>query len=167
MMVRPIVPIKERLAKRSKLNEETGCIEWQGYLRGGYGNTTVRLESKKHKTIGVHRLAYEHYVGKIPEGLLVCHKCDNRKCINPKHLFLGTYKDNMNDMIAKGRDGNRLTNCPVGEAHYRAKLTDKDVAHARQLRESGFTYRKLAKRFRVSEPTIIDAINRKSWRHVK
>jgi len=80
-----------------------GCWEWIGSKNPkGYGCFRVRGTLKP-----AHRVAYDLFVGIIPEGLRVLHKCDNRACVNPKHLWLGTNQDNTNDMISKGRDNLR------------------------------------------------------------
>lgn len=91
--------------KNYKINESTGCWEWMGaHLQNGYGFAKLMCYKKgKKRNFTAHRLFYEHYKGKIPKGLLVCHHCDNRICCNPEHLFLGTHKDNMQDMMIKGR----------------------------------------------------------------
>lgn len=79
---------------------EAGCWEWQRARMGaGYGNTRYQ-----GKTINTHRLSYMLFVGPIPEGMYVLHKCDNPPCVNPEHLWLGTPADNMRDRDAKGRD---------------------------------------------------------------
>lgn len=80
---------------------EDACWEWMGRLhKGGYGRFAV---DKRHKGGYAHRQAYELSVGPIPEGLFVCHHCDNRKCVNPKHLYAGTHEDNVRDMLERGR----------------------------------------------------------------
>lgn len=98
----------------SKVVKSEGCWEWQGAKRSnGYG-----VIYKKGKSTQAHRFSWMITSGAIPEGMYVCHKCDNRPCVRPDHLFLGTHTDNMRDCGAKGRictiGKSRLTHCKYG-----------------------------------------------------
>jgi hypothetical protein len=91
--------LQERFNRSYDINKEIGCWEWNRALNvKGYGH--MRMD---HKNILAHRLAYELYKGEITNSLCVCHSCDNPKCVNPAHLWLGTKKDNNKDMLQKGR----------------------------------------------------------------
>lgn len=97
------------------------CWEWKsGFSQNGYGN--VKLLNKTRYT---HRVSYELAFGDIPNGLYVLHHCDNRKCVNPSHLFLGTARDNSDDKVYKNRQ-------PRGETNGRCKLSDEQVAEIRR-----------------------------------
>lgn len=106
-------------------------------------------------------MSYEAFVGPIPEGLFVCHRCDNRACVNPAHLFLGTQTENIADAKAKGR-----LNPARGERAGKAKLTEDKVRAMRKLREDGATFSSLAKQFGISLPSTIHVCRRQHWRHV-
>ena len=86
-----------------KVNKTIDCWEWIGAIdRHGYGKFSI-----KYKKYIAHRISWELHNGKIPKGICVLHRCDNRKCMNPEHLWLGTQQDNSDDMIRKGRSANR------------------------------------------------------------
>lgn len=101
------------------------CWEWMGALTyQGYG-----VYGKPKRL--AHRLSWEHYNGPIPDGMFVCHKCDNPPCVNPEHLFLGTQADNMRDMDSKGRRAKPYDR--HGVKNPRARLTPDQVAEIRRL----------------------------------
>jgi len=134
---------------------EEDCWEWSGLLVRGYGQ--IRINYKKYRP---HRLIYEEINGIIPEGMLVCHHCDNRKCCNPSHLFLGTSQDNVNDMVLKGKHG-------VGEKNGNSKLTEKDILNIRGFYSTGeYLYEDLGEMFKISSKHISRIIRRKAWRHL-
>lgn len=131
----------------------TGCWEWTGALDHGYG---MYWDGRK---VRAHRFAYEQAHGPIPAELCVLHKCDNRKCVNPSHLFLGTRKDNAHDGIQKGR-------MLVGELNPIAKLTAEQVLEIRKAFASGVKERALAEKYHVSGSAICGVVYRRNWRHI-
>lgn len=96
-----LVGVSPDVRFESKLRPVGDCLEWQGCLNHGYGQMGV-----DGVTVLAHRYAWARVNGPIPDGLFVCHKCDNPPCCNVDHLFLGTHQDNMDDMVAKGRQRN-------------------------------------------------------------
>lgn len=152
---------KDKLKRRSKYIKESGCIEWTGATSDGYGSICVRKKNGKKGTIGTHRLSYQAYFGDIPQGMCVCHKCDNRKCVNPEHLFLGTHLDNAKDREVKGRGNHQ-----IGEK-CTAKLKEKQVVLIRKLYKHGILQKDIANRFGINPSTISYIITRKTWKHIK
>lgn len=102
-----IIPMSERLYAFIDKDAASGCWNWTGtIIKGGYGRI-VKREGGKRVHIPAHRAAYLEWAGSIPEGLMVLHDCDNARCINPKHLKLGTHQDNMDDKVARKRCRNQ------------------------------------------------------------
>jgi hypothetical protein len=125
--------------------QENGCWNFTGRLNHkGYGEI---WDGKKRAL--AHRLAYLLCVDDIPTGMLVLHNCDNPSCVNPKHLFLGTNQDNMNDMVRKGRSVSR-----TGLDNPRAILIEREIAEVRQMLSNGFRQKEIADKFGVSVQTI-------------
>ena len=135
------------------------CLEWQGAINGwGYGS----LVMNGHKR-SASKVAWELTNGPVPDGLLVCHTCDNRRCVDPAHLFLGTPADNSRDMAAKGR--NRGFGSP-GTPSPSLRFTDDQVRSMRQLRSEGLSYEKIGKRFDAFPMVVYRIVNRRQRKDV-
>lgn len=136
-----------------------GCWEWVGGAVDGYGRIGVgsRTDGSK-RTERTHRLAWMLINGPIPAGKIVCHTCDNRRCCNPAHLWLGTIAENLRDMDEKGR---RVNTPHPGERNGRAVLTAEQVAHIRDSDEMGTS---LARKFGVHKSTIYSIRKRRNWK---
>lgn len=145
-------PLAERFARYVQKDDPSGCWLWTGSMSRNYGQI-----GRHGRPLLAHRAAWELAHGDIPNGLYVLHRCDNGRCVNPAHLFLGTQRDNIRDMVAKGRD--RFT----GERAYQAILTTEQV---RTIRCSTESARAIAKRLGVAFQTISDVRRRKNWKHV-
>jgi len=157
---------KQKLA-RLKINfnkhviqKEDGCWDWKNCIMNN-GYTTIYFGEKL--LLG-HRASWMLHHGKIPDGLFVLHKCDNRKCTNPEHLFLGTAKDNVHDMIKKGRK--KQSPGLSGEKNPTSKLTHNEVCEIRRLLDSSCTQSSLARKFHVTRSAIWCIKNNKCWRSV-
>lgn len=146
-------------AKVSKTPNETGCLDWLGGLRNGYGHFNTR-----GKYFYAHRLAWELVNGPIPDGLYVCHSCDRPICCNVEHLFLGTSADNLRDMRGKGRGA--APPIRKGAENNKTKLSDADVLEIRGKKYDGWKQRDIAKVFGVSQHTIWCILLRKTWTHI-
>lgn len=147
---------------------ESGCWEWTAAR-----NLPPVLPYGRYKRDGIerkaHRYSWELVFGTLPDGLLACHKCDNPPCVNPFHLFAGTHKDNIDDMVSKKRwcKTRKPNSTGLGEDHHLSKLTENDVLWIRaNYRKGEFGAYRIAKLFSVSKPNILAIIKGTTWRHL-
>lgn len=137
---------KEILLSRVDYEPNTGCWLWNSTLRkDGYGQVTI-----KRKTYSTHRLSYSIFKGD-PDGMFVCHYCDQPSCVNPDHLFLGTHQENMDDMVSKKRGSTRK------------KLTVEQVIF---VKSSTLKHSELAKILNVTAPNILAIRKGISWKNI-
>jgi len=152
--------LTKRFWKKANILDENSCWEWKAGLDSkGYGSFGIN-----YKSIRAPRVAYMILYGKysIPEGMSVCHACDNRKCVNPSHLFIGSNYDNVQDRHTKGRDGSAK-----GQNHGRSKLTNENVYYIRESFSNGLKTRKeLCDMFSMSIGMIKNIINGNYWKSV-
>ena len=132
------------------------CWEWRGTINAqGYG--TFKHRGQRYLA---HRVSYELHLCSLLIGELACHTCDNRKCVNPNHLFSGTNLDNIRDMVAKGRN-------PFGQRIHTTKLQESDVLEIRRLFREGMSKAELGRRYGVHSTNIDALLRGQTWRHVK
>lgn len=138
-----------------------GCWIWQkSKMRNGYG----RYALGGGGVTGAHRASYEAFVGDIPIGMDVCHRCDVRPCVNPEHLFAGTRSENIRDAFQKGR---MSPNKVHGSSHPSSKLQEADVTVILIRRQAGDTKSAIARDFGVTPRVITLIENGEAWKHVK
>lgn len=145
------------------LRVKSGCWMWMaasdpaGYGRIGVGYPKIEL---------AHRFSYRLYFGPFDKNLLVCHRCDNPSCVNPKHLFLGTHKDNHADSARKGRS--KKPPIHFGISHHKSKMNGYLVRKMRNIYAKGkVSQRALAHRFGISQPVLGKIIRGELWKHIK
>lgn len=141
----------------------TDCLEAHEVLKGvalirstGYYQLT-RARSRGQTM--AHRHVWEECFGPIPDGLFVLHRCDNRPCVNPDHLFVGTQADNLRDMVEKGRS------CR-GERHWNAKLTEAEARVILATPRTPGSTRRLMRRFNISRWVINRIRARETWKNI-
>ena len=156
--------LKERFDMKWEAIPESGCWIWTGSSSNGYGQI---WDGAKYE--GAHRISYILHKGEIPDldqyhGMCVCHTCDTSYCVNPDHLFLGTHKENIEDMINKGRDKHDF-----GENNGNSTLREIDVINARAIYKysKNATFRKLANIYGVALRTMWLAIKGETWKHIE
>lgn len=167
------------------VGEPDECWEWQG----GRSDNEYGVFWCQNRIVSAHRMGYMIYHEKSPGELLVCHKCDNRPCCNPHHWFLGTPADNQTDMKLKGRSAKGeksgahtkpesvrrgkdnhwygvLHTWSLGEKNVNARLTREQIPLIREMVNSGMFMTEVAKLFKVSDVSINNIMNGKTWKHV-
>src|SRR5216683_2220131 len=151
-----------------KVKKLSPCWIWIGATTPqGYGSiATIRINGKGFTELA-HRVAYELTYGDIPRGMFVCHTCDNRFCVNPSHLFLGTHQDNMQDMHQKGRsiEHTKPERHARGERQHLAKLTAEQVQEIRSriIGKRG-ERATLAREFGISKSAMSSLLNGETWK---
>ena len=141
---------------KSKLKKTDGCWNWTGYLiKLGYGHSSFNK-----KTILAHRLSWILHKGEIPDGMCICHSCDNRKCVNPDHLWIGSHTDNVRDMFIKGRNFKKSRK---GENSRHRKLDYLKVENIKKLKLCGMKSVDIAKIYDVIPATICHVLKGKTW----
>ena len=152
-------PKKGKFNFWDNVRKTRGCWYWTG-ARSHHSRSKLHRYGRFGKN-KAHRISYELKFGKIPKGMCVLHKCDNPPCVNPKHLFLGTRRDNAHDMIKKGR-GARL----VGSKSPNAILNNKIVGKIRRKYSSGIMPKQISEELDVKLCTVHSVCYRKTWRHL-
>lgn len=150
------LPLAIRIERDSIPVTECGCWLWllKVNKKTGYGSIDVGKRTRL-----AHRVSYEAFRGPIPNGMLVCHQCDVRCCVNPDHLFLGTHNDNLIDMHTKGRNADLR-----GANNGNARFSEADIV---DMRTSSLTTAALAQKYNSSFQTIWGIRAGVSWKHVK
>lgn len=148
---------EQRFWARVMPEPTTGCFLWTGgFESDGYAKIKA---FKSRKAISTYRLAWQLTNGSIPKGMVVCHKCDTRACVNPDHLFLGTPADNTADMVRKDRQAK-------GSRQGLAKLTEADIPTIRKLYSEGWSQQEIAENYMVNQTSISKVLRNETWRHV-
>ena len=139
--------------------KENGCVECISHCKDKCGYTRIRANGKHER---LFRYIYEQKYGKIPEGMLVRHKCDNPSCVNIEHLEIGTPKDNVNDMIQRGRDGYHKPNLNCrGEKNINNKLTEEQV---KEIYLNKGKSKEFCEKFKISRSLIWRIRNKIDWK---
>lgn len=148
--------ISERMERYGWTVTDSGCWEFNGPLRNGYGQISV----PGNRSEIASRAAYMAWVGPIEDGLYVCHKCDNPPCINPAHLFLGTHDENVQDSVSKKRH-------QYGTRQWLAKLTDDEALAVREMYATGrYTQKQVGQVFGIGQTAVSAIVRRVNWKHV-
>lgn len=155
---------ENKFLSKVDIKSDDECWYWASTkFPNGYGRFKFK-EDGRWRDLLAHRVSYEIKNGEIPKGLVICHKCDNRSCVNPNHLFAGTQAQNLADMDRKGR---RVNYDKSGERNPSSKLTKEQVIEIRnKYVPKVYTGRMLAEEYGVSIPLIEKILSRRVWKEV-
>ena len=152
--MKPTKDIGDRFFAKLRRDPLTGCWLWTG-ARTAFGHGVIGRGRRGDGLVRAHRLAWELVFGPVPEGKLVCHRCDNPPCCNPGHLFVGTAADNSRDMVNKGRFSTP-----------NARLAPTEVVAVREARRGGEAVSAIAARFGIRPRQVRRIVSGERWRHV-
>ncbi len=158
------IPIEQRFW--NFVEKTDGCWLWKGAVnKGGYGlfGYEWNSETRRGKQTSANRIAWILTYGPIGKEIKVCHSCDNPSCVRPDHLWIGTQKENIQDMIQKKRE---VRNPRRGEKHRSAKLTEHQVRTIRSSFQRGVSQSQLAREYSVVNQCINAIVHRKTWSHI-
>jgi hypothetical protein len=145
----------------AKVEKGDGCWEWKAAKRNGYGVFTL---TGPKKMVLAHRLSYQMAYRYIPDGLLICHHCDNPGCVRPSHLYVGTKKDNARDAAERGQLAGRRVGDQRGERNHRARLDWQSVNRIRRDWQTGnYTASQLGDKYEVSRSAAWAAATGRTW----
>lgn len=159
---------RECINEHVVVNQKTECWEWKGEMSNkGYGRVWYMGDR-----FSAHRFSYMAFVGEIPSGKLILHQCDNPKCVNPNHLHPGTYRDNINEAVARNRackgDLNGLRRHPEsivhGDNHPKSRLTSNQVKEMRLAYNNGVSSKELAQQYGIAQRTAQRALKGETWK---
>jgi hypothetical protein len=147
----------KRFREKVEVAGANECWNWTASTAGkGYGQIKV---PGTRRQVYAHRLSYELHIGPVPAGLMVLHICDNPRCVNPKHLFLGTGADNLADMASKGRH-------LYGERNTEHRLTETQARSIFALSAAGWSQHRIAKKLGIGQPHVGRILRGERWRHI-
>lgn len=148
------MPLKERFLDKVNKNGPNGCWLWMASIgRNGYG----RISARSGRMEDAHRISWKLFRRPIPKGAYILHHCDNKRCVNPNHLLLGTQSQNMKDAVKKGRV----------KPPSNARLTEDQVRQIRKEHEAGnITQASLERKYGMSRSAIYSIVHRITWKHI-
>ncbi len=158
-MGRKATPVENRFWPNVDKRGPDECWNWTASRQGT--NAMYGVVFMNGRKVGAHRVSWILNNGEIPEGLEVCHKCDNPLCCNPAHLWLGTHQQNMHDRTAKKRN-----NSPTGSRNFNCRLKESDIPKILHLKKQGVSDINIGNKFGVSGPTINGIVKGWRWKQV-